>query len=71
MSTHTNTAVASTSFKGPRTKKRSVEGKSNPAWGVAAWAVGLLFVSPVLFMFLTSFHARPTRPPTRRRSWPR
>ncbi|MFB9378344.1 carbohydrate ABC transporter permease [Kineococcus gynurae] len=68
MTTHTNPAIAATSFKGGRAKKRrSVEKKSNPAWGIAAWAVGLLFVAPVLFMLLTSFHSEvdaATNPPS-------
>jgi sorbitol/mannitol transport system permease protein len=53
--TSTNEAVAATSFKAPR-RTRGVEKKDNPVWGVLAWAVGLLFVLPVLWMVLTSFH---------------
>jgi sorbitol/mannitol transport system permease protein len=68
MTTHTNPAVAATSFKGGRAKKkRSVESTGHPAWGVLAWAVGLLFVAPVLFMLLTSFHSETdaaTNPPS-------
>ena len=65
-STSTNPAVAATSFKAGR-KKKSVEKKGSPLWGVLAWAVGLLFVLPVLFMVLTSFHsetAAATNPPS-------
>ncbi|MBC3763828.1 carbohydrate ABC transporter permease [Quadrisphaera oryzae] len=68
MSTHTNSAVAATSFKGPaRKKRRTPEQGGHPAWGIAAWAVGLLFVAPVLFMLLTSFHSETdasTNPPS-------
>jgi sorbitol/mannitol transport system permease protein len=65
-STSTNAAVASTSFKAAR-KRRSVEKKGSPLWGVLAWAVGLLFVLPVVFMVLTSFHSETdaaTNPPS-------
>lgn len=67
MSTHTNAAVAATSFKGPRGKRRTPEQGGHPAWGIAAWAVGLLFAAPVLFMLLTSFHSETdaaTNPPS-------
>ncbi|TXR55026.1 carbohydrate ABC transporter permease [Quadrisphaera setariae] len=68
MSTHTNPAVAATSFKGPaRKKRRTPEQGGHPAWGIAAWAVGLLFAAPVLFMLLTSFHSETdaaTNPPS-------
>ncbi|PWJ55679.1 carbohydrate ABC transporter membrane protein 2, CUT1 family [Quadrisphaera granulorum] len=67
MSTHTNSAVAATSFKGPRMKRRTPEQGGHPAWGIAAWAVGLLFAAPVLFMVLTSFHSETdaaTNPPS-------
>lgn len=67
MSTHTNPAVAATSFKGPRRKRRTPEQGGHPAWGIAAWAVGLLFAAPVLFMLLTSFHSETdaaTNPPS-------
>ncbi|MEH3077577.1 MAG: carbohydrate ABC transporter permease [Quadrisphaera sp.] len=67
MSTHTNAAVAATSFKGPRRKRRTPEQGGHPAWGIAAWAVGLLFAAPVLFMLLTSFHSETdaaTNPPS-------
>lgn len=69
MSTHTNPAVAATSFKGSgkRKKRRTPDQGGHPAWGIAAWAVGLLFVAPVLFMLLTSFHSETdaaTNPPS-------
>jgi len=69
MSTHTNPAVAATSFKGSgaRKKRRTPEDGGHPAWGIAAWAVGLLFAAPVLFMVLTSFHSETdaaTNPPS-------
>jgi sorbitol/mannitol transport system permease protein len=65
-STSTNPAVAATSFKAAR-KRKSVEKKGSPLWGVLAWAVGLLFVLPVVFMVLTSFHSETdaaTNPPS-------
>ncbi len=63
----TNKAVAATSFKAARRKKVVTEKKGSPLWGVLAWGVGLLFVLPVLFMLLTSFHsetAAATNPPS-------
>ena len=38
-----------------------------PMWGLIAWAVGLLFVAPVLWMLLTSLHSEAdaaTNPPS-------
>ncbi len=64
-STSTNPAVAATSFKRaprPRAKRRG-----NPLWGICAWVIGLLFVTPVLWMVLTSFHSEvdaATNPPS-------
>jgi len=64
-STSTNPAVAATSYKRsprPRAKRRG-----NPVWGICAWVVGLLFVAPVLWMILTSFHSEvdaATNPPS-------
>jgi len=66
-STSTNPAVAATSTKRPRRQNKGVEKKENPLWGVLAWAVGLLFVLPVLWMVLTSFHSEvdaATNPPS-------
>jgi sorbitol/mannitol transport system permease protein len=51
----------------PVRRRSRPEGKSHPAWGVLAWAVGLLFVLPVLFMVLTSLHSESdaaTNPPS-------
>jgi len=65
--TSTNPAVAATSFKAPRSKRRGVEKKDSPLWGILAWAVGLLFVAPVAWMVLTSFHSEvdaATNPPS-------
>ncbi|WP_342799503.1 carbohydrate ABC transporter permease [Quadrisphaera granulorum] len=48
-------------------KRRTPEQGGHPAWGIAAWAVGLLFAAPVLFMVLTSFHSETdaaTNPPS-------
>jgi sorbitol/mannitol transport system permease protein len=53
--------------KAPRRRRRGVEKKDSPLWGVLAWAVGLLFVAPVLWMVLTSFHSEvdaATNPPS-------
>lgn len=39
----------------------------NSLWGLAAWAVGLLFVLPIAWMVLTSLHSEPdaaTNPPS-------
>jgi len=41
--------------------------RTGAVWGVVAWIVGLLFVSPVLWMVLTSLHSEPdaaTNPPS-------
>ena len=46
---------------------RGVEHRDNPVWGIIAWALGLLFVAPVLWMVLTSFHSEAdaaTNPPS-------
>jgi sorbitol/mannitol transport system permease protein len=46
---------------------RGVERKDNPVWGLLAWVLGLLFVAPVLWMVLTSFHSETdaaTNPPS-------
>ena len=45
----------------------SAEGKPSLLVGVAAWAIGLLFAAPVLWMFLTSLHSETdaaTNPPS-------
>ncbi len=56
-STSTNKAVAATSFKAAPRQNKGVEKKGSPLWGIAAWLVGLVFVAPVLWMVLTSFHS--------------
>ncbi|MEW1956853.1 carbohydrate ABC transporter permease [Kineococcus sp. NPDC059986] len=41
--------------------------RTNPLWAVLAWVVGVLFVLPVLWMVLTSFHSEAdaaTNPPS-------
>lgn len=48
-------------------RKHSPLSRPNPLWGVAAWAVGLVFAIPVLWMLLTSFHSEvdaATNPPS-------
>ena len=57
VSTSTNKAVAATSVKAAPRQNQGVEKKGNPVWGVLAWLVGLIFVAPVLWMVLTSFHS--------------
>ncbi len=57
VSTSTNPVVASTSFKSRRRPTPRPEGRSHPLWGLLAWAVGIVFVTPVLFMVLTSLHS--------------
>jgi polyol transport system permease protein len=50
-----------TSVATPRRKRQ------NPALGLLAWVIGLLFVAPVLWMVLTSLHSEPnaaTNPPS-------
>jgi sorbitol/mannitol transport system permease protein len=47
--------------------RRSPKPRSGPILGLVAWVVGLLFVLPVLWMVLTSFHSEPdaaTNPPS-------
>jgi sorbitol/mannitol transport system permease protein len=56
-STSRNPAVAATSVKRPKRSGGGVERKGSPLWGVLAWLVGLVFVTPVLWMVLTSFHS--------------
>src|SRR3954452_8823779 len=48
----------------PRKKRRE---RGGPILGLVAWLVGILFVLPVLWMVLTSFHSEPnaaTNPPS-------
>jgi sorbitol/mannitol transport system permease protein len=47
--------------------RRAPKPRSGPILGLVAWVVGLLFVLPVLWMVLTSFHSEPdaaTNPPS-------
>ena len=47
--------------------RRPAKPRSGPILGLVAWVVGLLFVLPVLWMVLTSFHSEPdaaTNPPS-------
>src|SRR3954451_15243724 len=47
--------------------RRAPKSRSGPILGLVAWVVGLLFVLPVLWMVLTSFHSEPdaaTNPPS-------
>ena len=42
-------------------------GRGGAAWAIVSWLIGLLFVAPVLWMVLTSFHSEPdaaTNPPS-------
>jgi polyol transport system permease protein len=50
----------------PTSTARPRRRKQNPALGLLAWVIGLLFVAPVLWMVLTSLHSEPdaaTNPP--------
>lgn len=51
-----------------RTRTRGVPGgRGTPLLGILAWLIGLIFVAPVLWMVLTSFHSEPnaaTNPPS-------
>jgi sorbitol/mannitol transport system permease protein len=52
--------------RSPRAVRRAPR-RGGVIWGVVAWIVGLLFVSPVLWMVLTSLHSEPdaaTNPPS-------
>jgi sorbitol/mannitol transport system permease protein len=56
---------ATRTSRGVPRKKRRREG--GPVLGLIAWLVGILFVLPVLWMVLTSFHSEPdaaTNPPS-------
>jgi sorbitol/mannitol transport system permease protein len=62
-----NRAVAQTDTSTRPARRRGVERRDNPVWGVLAWVIGLLFVAPVLWMVLTSFHSETdaaTNPPS-------
>jgi sorbitol/mannitol transport system permease protein len=48
-------------------RRRGAGPRPNPVFGVLAWLIGLLFVAPVLWMVLTSFHSETdaaTNPPS-------
>jgi sorbitol/mannitol transport system permease protein len=50
-----------------RRSRRRASGKAGPLLGLAAWAIGLIFVAPVLWMVLTSLHTEAdaaTNPPS-------
>jgi len=49
-------AVTRTTAPGSTAKKRR---RSNAFWGVVAWIIGLIAVTPILWMVLTSLHAEP------------
>ena len=53
-----------------RPAKPGMPGRQHLA-GLAAWIIGLLFVIPVVWMVLTSFHSEIDAAPTRRTSSPR
>jgi sorbitol/mannitol transport system permease protein len=62
-----NKVVAQTSTSGRTARRRGVERREKPVWGIVAWLVGLIFVAPVLWMVLTSFHTETsaaTNPPS-------
>ena len=67
MSTITDVApVPATRTTGGRSKEKRRE-RSGAALGVLAWVIGLLFIAPILWMLLTSFHAETdaaTNPPS-------
>ncbi|MDQ1740932.1 MAG: polyol transport system permease protein [Pseudonocardiales bacterium] len=47
--------------------RRNRKPRGNPLFGIVAWLVGLLFVLPILWMLLTSFHSESdaaTNPPS-------
>ncbi len=65
-----NPSATDSSLKtGARRRRYNKDGsaKGSPLWGMAAWAIGLLFVTPVLWMVLTSLHSETdaaTNPPS-------
>jgi sorbitol/mannitol transport system permease protein len=61
------TAVAAGTAVRARTRAKRSRRRGGWALGVLAWAIGLLFVAPVLWMLLTSFHSESdaaTNPPS-------
>jgi sorbitol/mannitol transport system permease protein len=68
MSATTRTAsLANGIVRVARAKSRKPEGRVGALWAIVSWVVGVLFVAPVLWMLLTSFHsetAAATNPPS-------
>ncbi|RLL69575.1 carbohydrate ABC transporter permease [Streptomyces sp. Z26] len=63
----TLTAPAKSGAKGPVPQLVRQARRRNAALGMAAWILGILFVLPVVWMALTSFHSEPdaaTNPPS-------
>ncbi len=63
----TDPAPVGQRVKTPRRRATPVVKTGSRLWGLLAWAVGLLFVLPVFFMVLTSFHSETdaaTNPPS-------
>jgi sorbitol/mannitol transport system permease protein len=61
------TAAVATRPKAPAPQKEPRKSHSNIYFGVIAWIIGIIFVVPVLFMILTSFHSEAdasTNPPS-------
>lgn len=66
MSTGTPAGTAAPAGSEPATHRRQ-QPRSTALLGVLAWVIGLLFVTPVLWMLLTSFHSETdaaTNPPS-------
>jgi sorbitol/mannitol transport system permease protein len=67
MSSITDVAPVPATRTGEGAPRRPRKPRSGPILGLVAWVVGLLFVLPVLWMVLTSFHSEPdaaTNPPS-------
>jgi sorbitol/mannitol transport system permease protein len=67
MSSITDVAPVPATRTGEGAPRRPRKPRSGPILGLVAWLVGLLFVLPVLWMVLTSFHSEPdaaTNPPS-------
>jgi sorbitol/mannitol transport system permease protein len=67
MSSVTDVAPVPATRTGEGAPRRPSKPRSGPILGLVAWVVGLLFVLPVLWMVLTSFHSEPdaaTNPPS-------
>ena len=60
-------SVKTTTLANGQTVNHKQPNRAGMLLSVGAWIVGLLFVSPVLWMILTSFHSEPdaaTNPPS-------